>query len=181
MKIIAKALWAVVGLVVLFTFGCASPRVLPQGPLFNAPGFDEAAPLVWASYKMNKPIPPVLWVLPAGLNCEDGTGFTAPDGVPASLKGKCLGGLTTAIPTNPPVVNCTIALPDGEPLSRGALAHEFKHAALFYLFGDVDTKHVREDWRPLGECGPCAYMTPPSCGRCGSVDAANELLQRHGQ
>jgi len=95
---------------------------------------------------------------------------------------ECLLGITWIDPRILPRVEpiSLIAMPDDALPSGTSLAHEYKHAAMFYA-GEYDPDHTAPDWMNLGDCGPCAYMHPMTCGRCGSVDAANEFLQRHGQ
>lgn len=182
MKPVGAVLWFALGMVLVLLFGgCASIGLRGQ-EMQGLPGEEarDAAALAWASYGERSPLPVVRWVVGDELTCAqqeggEGRGF---DVLLSDGKTHCKGGFTF-VDARTADVACSVALHEGERWSQTPLAHELYHAHLARQLRS-DAEHKGAGWKPLGDCGPCAYMSPPTCGECGAVDAANEALQRHG-
>lgn len=138
-----------------FFSACGSPEL---------PGQEEAVRIVWEdTYKATRSPPYITWVRQDELNCHPDAngqfqGYLSPT---KDKPDRCLGGLTWV-----QLSRCYVALPDGYPYSRTALAHELYHQYLYY-----------ED-RPTGHEDPGFGMD--SGHPWGIVDEAKAALAKAG-
>jgi hypothetical protein len=143
-RLLGKAGWALFGLYLLATYGCASlpSTPLPPGP---AAGEEQAVHIAWVEVYGRKDRPPLVrWVQGAQLVCTDPNsgkgGFWIPDPDEGVV---CREGLTMSY------LECFVAWHGEASFAETALAHELLHVAQA-RGGVFDPRHKRPEWQPGG-------------------------------
>lgn len=125
----------------------------------EVPGQDEAVAQIWAGYHAYGAPPTIVWRRGADLDCAQGRGWMEITLVHGAESKICVAGATWD-----QAWMSMVALPEGVPFSKTALAHEICHGAQIQQGLGPDYDHA----------GPCFVPGGP-------VEQANAALAAEGE